>query len=379
MSLRHYPCLFWLLLLPIGSLFPAPSSWAMAVKPQEKIAPDFPRHGVWIQTLETITNKIFKNHLTLLYFWDYTSANCLRDLTYLKKWEGLYKPYGLQILLVHSPEFEFAAKKENVEQAVRYYKIPYPVLLDNQFKLWEAYKNFSWPTKVLINPEGRIIHTQAGEGKYQEMENMLRGQLGKMDSRMVLPNAFVEEDEPDNYNDEECGPMMGETYIGHKRARWWGAEIANKNWTKSKATSIFKDRGERVQRGFFLQGLWTNFDDYFEHARQTQELADYLGIVYFGSSVYSVMSLVEPLAGEARVYVTRDDQPVPSEFRGKDLKEDEKGKTYVPLKEARLYHLIVNEDEGPHEIKVWTREKGVAVSSFSFANRCLSTVDLLGS
>ena len=374
MSIRRFLFSAGLILSLLSSVS---SSWAMAVKPPEKIAPDFPRRGVWLQSPDAITSKAFQDRLTLVYFWDYTSVNCLRDILYVKKWDSLYRPYGLQLLLVHSPEFEFATKKENVEKALKYYKIFYPVLLDNQFQLWEAYKNYSWPSKVLVNRDGKIVHAQAGEGKYLDMESMIRNQLERMDPRITLPAPFMEE-EPDNFDDEECGPMPGETYVGHKRARWWGAEIANNNWTKPKATSIFKDRGERVQRGFFLNGLWTNEEDYFQHARQTKELADYLGITYFGSSIYSVMSLVDASVAEAKVYVTRDDQPVPLELRGKDLKEDEQGKTYVTLKDARLYHLIVNEDEGQHEIKLWTREKGVAISSFSFGNRCLGTVDILG-
>ncbi len=361
--------LFWAFILAI-TLFS--SGCAPKDKSQPK-APLFPSTGQWLES-KPLDHQFFKGKTTLVYFWDYTCLNCLRDLSYVRTWYQRYKPYGFQVVLVHSPEFSFASRPENVQKALQYYDLHFPVYLDNDFQLWKLYQIYSWPAKVLVNHLGRIIRTEVGEGRYVEYESLIRLQLGIMDPRMILPEpAFA--DEPFTYEEEECGVMSNETYLGYKRAHWFGGQIANQEWTRPEKTSVFRDRGARVPRGFFLHGLWTNREEAFLHARNTPALSDYLGLSYRGSQVYSVLSSPSP-DKEISVYVTRDGEPIPKEKRGRDISVDPNGKTYIALREARLYELISHEDDQQHEVKLWAQTDEVSVNSFSFANRCLSQVDL---
>jgi len=335
-------------------------------------APKFPRKAQWLHT-KPLQKKSFKDKLTLVYFWDYTSINCIREFHFLKKWHSRYQAYGFQEIWVHAPEFDFAKKKENVEQAAARFDIPYPVVIDNDFKLWDAYGARSWPTKYLINADGRIVHTQVGQEHYLAFEDKIREELKRLDPSAVLPIPVLEEEKED-FNLRQCGEMSAETYMGHKRAGWWGGEIANVKNVLPDQTLHYRDRGKRVDRGFFVEGLWTNFSDQFEHARDTDQLTDYLGLLYLANEVYAVMNPTDEMV---RVYVTRDERPVPSAQRGKDLREDPKGETYFLLQEPRLYYLIKDEGAEPHELKLWTQKKGVGVHSFSFSNHCLSDFDHL--
>ena len=348
--------------------------WGAAQKPPEKLAPPFPKQGVWLNS-GPLDKTYFQGHTTLVYFWDYTSLNCLRDITFVKKWYEAYSSHGLQILFIHAPEFGFAKDQGNIAKALKRYKIPFPVFLDNNFELWNAYKIYAWPTKVLVGPDGSLGLSQAGEGEYRVTESAIRTLLVTQKAGETLPEPILGE-EPPSYDPEVCGPMTSETYIGYKRANWWGGEVANRNWTRQDETMIFKDRGDRVQRGFFLHGLWKNKEDHFEHDRETRELTDYLGLLYFGSEVYAVMGK-ESAEKEGRIYVTRDEAPLMPDFRGKDIQVDESGRTYVEMDEPRLYHLVENGDEQQHEIKVWSKNQGVFVSSFSFSNYCLSQIDIV--
>ncbi len=358
----------------LGILFAGLILSSCAKKSKELlVAPKFPSKAIWLQGKPAPAN-FYADKVTLIYFWDYTCLNCLRDLVYLREWERLYHAHGFQIVLIHSPEFKFAAKKENVERALSYYGISYPVILDNDFSLWKAYQVYSWPTKILINPQGRIMRTEIGEGRYLDFEKSIRAQIERMDPLVHLPDPAFS-GEPYTYEDDACGSMSGDTYMGYDRANWLGASIANREWTKPEKTTVFRDRGDRVPRGFFLHGLWTNQEDAFRHARTTNELNDYLGLLYRGTQVYAVLSQ-DDSKKETPVYVTRNGEPVPEAFRGRDLVVDPEGKTYVPLRESRLYQLILNEEDGEHEIKLWPRSEGVSINTFSFANRCLSRVDL---
>jgi len=334
-------------------------------------APKFPRKGVWLNAKPA--KKAFENKVTLVYFWDYTSVNCLRELGYLKEWHDRYDPYGLQLIMVHSPEFSFAGKQENVELALKRLDVFFPVLLDSEFKLWDKYETRSWPTKYLVDENQSIIHARVGEGGYLETENKIREALMQLSPLSVLPEPLFAA-KTETHDGEVCGRMSPETYTGYRRASWWGGGIANRRGILPDQTTFFKDRGKRIDRGFFAEGMWTNHEDEFEHARDTDALTDYLGLIYVGNQVYSVMNSAQD-EGVSRVYVTRDDVPIPSLNRGSDVNEDLDGNTYVVLQGARLYHLISKEDDNAHELRVWTQDKGVSVNSFSFANRCLTHLE----
>jgi hypothetical protein len=353
--------------------FLQPAYGAAAAPGQQPKAPSFPWEGDWINA-PSLNRSVFKDKITLVYFLDYTSIYFIRELKILKEWYEKYKTYGFRVICVHAPEYEFTKGPHHVERALQRFGISWPVFLDNDFKLWDAYGTRSWPTKYLIGGDGRVFYTRVGEGKYIETEEKIREGLRKLASSVLLPKPFFFE-EPLFYNLEKCGAIMMETPIGYKRFKWWGGEIANKKWVDPDTTVLYKDRGDRVERGFFVEGLWTNAEEGFIHARQTDRLTDYIGLLYQSREVYAVVNPTQ--GGVARIYVTRDGEPVSHDQRGVDLHQDADGKTYFLMQEPRLYYLILNDDDHWHEIRLWTKTKGVSINSFSFSNRCLSNFDHL--
>ena len=49
--------------------------------------------------------------------------------------------------------------------AVEKYSIEYPVILDNDKKIWDAFENRYWPRKYLADNEGYIRYDHIGEEK----------------------------------------------------------------------------------------------------------------------------------------------------------------------------------------------------------------------
>ena len=52
-------------------------------------------------------------------------------------------------------------------------KVKFPVVLDNDYSTWNSYDNTYWPRKYIILPTGEIIFDHAGEGAYDEIENIV--------------------------------------------------------------------------------------------------------------------------------------------------------------------------------------------------------------
>lgn len=360
--------LFFLLFTAMASRTPADG------KAKDAKAPAFPSQAVWLNR-DRVPAKAFSQRVTLVYFWDYTSANCLRELGLLKRWHARYRAYGFEIILVHTPEFEFAKARENVERAIQRLEIPFPVLLDNDAKLWEMYKNASWPAKYLVDRAGLIVYSRTGEGKDFELENFIRKELNALDPKAVLPPPELAA-EFNKFDAEQCGRVSSDVYVGYKRVNWWSGDNSNLSKALPNETFLYQDGETHGQQGFFVQGLWKNQADRLELARTTKELSDYVGVYFVGYEAYAVVNQHNG-ARTARVYVTRDGVPVPAPLRGADLHEDENGLTYFLLEEPRLYYLIKGENGKPHQLKIWPDQEGVAIHSFSFANRCMADYDHL--
>jgi hypothetical protein len=74
-----------------------------------------------------------------------------------------YSGRGLQVVGVHSPEFVEEHDLENVKKAIARLDIPYPVAIDNDFRIWESFGNRYWPAIYLLDRTGRIVWSHVGE------------------------------------------------------------------------------------------------------------------------------------------------------------------------------------------------------------------------
>jgi alkyl hydroperoxide reductase subunit AhpC len=78
----------------------------------------------------------------------------------------LHKKYakrGVVVIGVHTPEFAHERDANNVREAIRRLKVPYPVALDNNYAMWRAFHNGAWPTVYVIDRRGVIRYSHVGE------------------------------------------------------------------------------------------------------------------------------------------------------------------------------------------------------------------------
>jgi peroxiredoxin len=75
---------------------------------------------------------------------------------------------------VHSPEFSYEKNVENVQNAIKELNVPYAVTIDNDFKIWNAYRVQAWPSMFILDKRGAIRFTHVGEGAYEESERVIQ-------------------------------------------------------------------------------------------------------------------------------------------------------------------------------------------------------------
>jgi thiol-disulfide isomerase/thioredoxin len=141
--------------------------------PVEGKLPSFDGASGWLNS-QPLTTAGLRGKVVLVDFWTYTCINWRRTLPYVRAWAAKYKDHGLVVIGVHSPEFAFERNIDNVRWAVKDMKIDYPIAVDSDHAVWNAFNNEYWPALYFGDAQGRIRHHQFGEGEYQESELILQ-------------------------------------------------------------------------------------------------------------------------------------------------------------------------------------------------------------
>ncbi|MBI2612464.1 redoxin family protein [Candidatus Kaiserbacteria bacterium] len=285
----------------------------------------------------------------LIDIWTYSCINCQRTLPYLKMWYEKYRDQGLVIIGVHTPEFAFEKVQKNVENSVKEFGLKYPVVLDNEYKTWNAFGNRFWPRKYLVDIDGYIVYDHAGEGAYEETERAIQKLLAERAERLgtALPSQSVSS--PAGAIVADFSQVRSpEVYFGSERNELLGnGEIGVTGLQRlDLPAKLFANT-------LYLGGDWDIQPEYARAAGRGVGIQ----FIYSAKNVYIVASAETPV----RIKVTRDGKPLGGE-RGEDV--DEAG--FVTVQEERLYKLVEGKDYGTHLLEITVEGEGVRVYTFTF-------------
>ncbi len=297
-------------------------------------APEITGINHWINSPPLTLEELKKQgKVVLIDFWTYSCINCVRTLPYIKDWYKKYHDKGLVIIGVHSPEFEFEKKIENVEKAVKEYGILYPVAIDNELKTWLNFSNRYWPAHYLINSNGQVVYTHFGEGEYEVTENNIRYLLGL--------GTMADYKEPEEIKVPISPLQSPETYLGYIRAEGF-----------SSPQGLARDREEVYTyptdiplNQWALKGKWTSGS---QHITANEPNAS-LKYHFYAKQVYLVMA-----PGNAKT-----PQKVKVLFNGKPTKE-------LSIDRSTLYELISFKEMTMGIIEIEALDAGLEAFAFTF-------------
>jgi thiol-disulfide isomerase/thioredoxin len=146
----------------------------------------------WLNS-QPLTPAGLRGKVVLVDFGTYTCINWQRQLPYVRAWAAKYKDRGLVVLGVHTPEFGFEKNLDNVRHFIKEMRVEYPVAVDNDYAIWNAFNNEYWPTLYFVDAQGRIRHHEFGEGEYEESEVIIQQLLAEAGNKNV-PDDFVSVD-----------------------------------------------------------------------------------------------------------------------------------------------------------------------------------------
>ncbi|HWG59739.1 MAG TPA: redoxin domain-containing protein [Candidatus Acidoferrales bacterium] len=324
-------------------------------------APNF-TGGTWIDTGEAGSKvphsiKGYRGQVLLVDFWEYTCINCIRDFSVLKRWYAKYHPYGFEIVGVHFGEFPMGYDANNVRDAAKRFRLPWPIVADLQGTIWNAYHSDVWPNRYLIDQNGDIVLHIEGEGNNAPLEQKIRALLEPAHPEM----AKIPTDPPENAFAASCGVPTDETYVGH----WFGrGSLENKQGYDDGSLTDFRATGEPKDGGVMLSGKWITAQDGVT-SRGNDARAE---LRYHARSVYAVLSAGNPKK-PVKVYVLQDGKPLSKNEAGVDVRFDAQG-SYIEVSDPRMYYLLKNLAFGSHLLVLAPQAGGFSLHSFTYGNNC---------
>lgn len=285
------------------------------------------------QDSEPLTLESLKGKVVLIDFWTYTCINCIRTLPHVTSWYEKYKDKGLVIIGIHTPEFEFEKKTDNVLNAIKQYKITYPVAQDNDYSTWRAYDNHYWPAKYLIDHQGNIRYIHFGEGKYEETEQAIQSLLEEAGQIADMPLSELADETPQFR-------LTPETYLGFIRMENFTSPEGPK-----KGQGSFTLPTQLSQNQWAFSGDWDIQDEYSESKKDST-----LELNFIASKVFLVIT---PATKSDVIKISLD---------GKQISE-------LTITESKLYTLIdLKGNSTSHLLHLDFLTEGTKIYAFTFGD-----------
>lgn len=138
---------------------------------QGPLAPIFGVHQ-WIGTRPTADALAGK--VVLVDVFTYSCANCQNVVPELRKLRRQYSTNQVVILGVHTPELSGDYVRSNVEKNLKIQGITWPVAIDNNHELWDAFGVDAWPTQLIYDRNGHLAKRIVGDSQDDAVSATIR-------------------------------------------------------------------------------------------------------------------------------------------------------------------------------------------------------------
>jgi thiol-disulfide isomerase/thioredoxin len=304
----------------------------------------------WLNS-DPLTPADLEGRVVLFDFWTFTCINWIRTAPFRRAWDERYREHGLTIVGVHTPEFPFEKDVDSIRAAVEERRITYPVAVDSDYAIWNAFANRYWPALYVADAKGAIRFHHFGEGRYEESERVIQ-ELLDLPSGLGNDLVVVETQGVEAQADWDALESP-ETYLGAERAERF-ASPGGGAWEE--ARSYTTPSSLRLNH-WALAGDWT----IGTKAARLNEAGGRLTFRFRARDVNLVMGPAEG-APPVRFHVRIDGDP-PGAARGVDV--DERGDGIAA--DRRFFQLVRQPERvDEHTFEITFLETGVEAYVFTF-------------
>lgn len=304
----------------------------------------------WINS-KPLSRSDLLGKVVLIDFWTYSCINCLRTLPYLKNWAEKYKNNDFLIIGVHTPEFAFEKNLNYVKEAVQDLGILYPIVVDNNYRIWNAFSNRYWPAHYFVDRKGFIRNYHFGEGDYEHSEKIIRDLLMENGKAVQVKDVQLSATgvEAPALLDQSQSP---ETYLGYKRA----SNLVTSSPPRYDKPSNYKGVSQLKTHQWTLEGQWLINSEKIV----LKEAHGKIRIRFHARDLHLVLGAEKKIPFQ----VTLDGQALGNDH-GADTNSEGRG----VVQSHRLYQLVRQQDQAPvkdHVFEIEFFDQGVEAFAFTF-------------
>jgi thiol-disulfide isomerase/thioredoxin len=320
--------------------------------PVESELPGFDGATGWLNT-DPLTPSELRGKVVAVDFWTFTCINWLRTLPYIRAWAHTYADKGLVMVGVHTPEFGVEHDIDNIRREADAMGVDYPIAIDNDYAVWEAFANRYWPALYVADAEGNIRHHHFGEGGYERSERVIRQLLADAGA-VDLPDAPAAVDARGIELAADWDNVRSpETYVGYARSEGF----ASPGGLAYDESRVYALPPKLHVNEWALGGAWTV-------GREETVSNEANGRIAYRFHARDLHLILEPPAEQtsARFRVLLDGQP-PGAAHGLDVDDEGNGVVEAP----RLYQLIRQHgDITDKQFEIELLDPGAAALCFTF-------------
>ena len=335
-----------------GAMMMSSKGTAGAGLPDEGLAPPLDGAVDWLNS-KPLTAESLRGKVVLVDFWTYSCINCLRTLPYVKAWAEKYGPQGLVVVGVHAPEFAFERDVGNVKKAVKDLGVTYPVAIDNDYKIWRAFRNQYWPAHYFIDATGRVRHHHFGEGDEAASERVIQQLLREAGASQVSAGLTDVAARGVQQAGDLAAVRSPETYVGYERAE----HFASAPQASHDKPADYTTPPALPLNAWGLDGRWTV-------GAESATLAAPQGRISYRFEARDLHLVLGPGADgkPVRFQVLVDGKP-PGDAHGMDVAADGRGTVTA----QRLYQLVRQSgDVKTRRFSIQFLDPGVSAYAFTF-------------
>ncbi|MCI0491409.1 MAG: redoxin domain-containing protein [Planctomycetes bacterium] len=140
------------------------------VRPSPASAPEFESIDAWLNS-PPLTMESLRGQVVVVHFFAFGCSNCINNYPWYREWQNDLAGKGVTIVGIHAPETEAETDNEQLRLSLEKHELKFPVAVDKEKKMWQAYHNGIWPTVYIVDKQGRVRYWWYGELDWQGAGN----------------------------------------------------------------------------------------------------------------------------------------------------------------------------------------------------------------
>jgi peroxiredoxin len=124
----------------------------------------------WLNS-EPLSMESLRGKVVVVHFFAFGCSNCINNYPWYREWHEAFHGQDVVLIGIHTPETETETDSDLLRASLEKHELKFPVAVDKEKKMWQAWYNGIWPSVYLIDKQGRVRYWWYGELNWENAGN----------------------------------------------------------------------------------------------------------------------------------------------------------------------------------------------------------------